>query len=78
LETIPPKHRGKEGSRANQKARRVNHIATTGPVCKTYISGSNPDAASNISRSIPETWVTYVSGRTSKTYRDPVRVEASM
>jgi hypothetical protein len=46
LGTEPPKHQVKESSRANQKARRVNRIGTTGSVCKTSIPGSNPRGAS--------------------------------
>ena len=52
LGTIAPKHRGKEGSRANQKTRRVNKIATHGPVCKTSIPGSNPGGASKFTKKI--------------------------
>ena len=48
LGTLTPKHRGKEGSRANQKTRRGNKIATYGPVCKTSIPGSNPGGASTL------------------------------
>ena len=47
LGTVTPKYRIKEGSRANQKAGRVNKIDVPAYVCKTSIPGSNPGGASN-------------------------------
>jgi len=38
--------RGKTRIRADQKARRDNKLVIADPVCKTSISGSNPDGAS--------------------------------
>jgi hypothetical protein len=38
--------RGKTRIRADQKARRDNHLVIADPVCKTSIPGSNPGGAS--------------------------------
>ena len=48
LGATAPEHHGKWSNRADQEARRINKIDNrqSGPVCKTSISGSNPDGAS--------------------------------
>src|SRR6266567_3116621 len=51
LGTNPTEKGVKRGIRADQKAKRVNNLTFFGPACKTSISGSNPDGASNFFRS---------------------------
>ncbi len=52
-------------SRPTESPRKMSYLALDRRTAKPPFVGSNPTRASNLFRSGPETWVTYVSGRSS-------------